>query len=116
LGFRYTDAVALPTDADRSVSPVIGGAERRALFALALSVAVAAGKVVTEETQHYAQCAVILLKAAIGDPITLAQAQSLLERWTPIGTPLEQNFSEALAMIKSRRSAVEKISYVKGQS
>jgi hypothetical protein len=79
-------------------------------------VAVAAGKVVTEETQRYAQCAVILLKAAIGDPITLAQAQSLLERWTPLGTPLEQSFTEALAVIKSRRAEVENDAYAKGQS
>src|SRR5262249_16216185 len=47
----------------QGTSPLIGGAERRALLGLALSVAVAAGDEVTEETQRYAQCAVILLKA-----------------------------------------------------
>lgn len=85
------------------MSQLIGQNERRALMAIAMTAATAAGDGVSHQGQRYAECAVHLLKAAIGDPITLAEAQQLLERWTLLGTPLEESFTEAILAIKTRR-------------
>jgi hypothetical protein len=85
------------------MSQLIGHEERRALMSIALSAAMAAGDGATYQGQRYAECAVRLLRAAIGDPITLAEAQNLLERWTMLGTPLESSFTEAILAIKNRR-------------
>src|SRR5689334_17038739 len=93
--------------------PRISGSERRVLFAIAMAAATAAAG---DEGRRFAACAVELLQAAIGEPITLAQAQRLLEHWTPLGTPLEQSFAEAISAIKTRREALEGPHYPKGQS
>ena len=87
----------------RPTPAFIGSQERRALFAIALRAAMAAGDVATAQSCHFAECAVRLLKAAIGEPITLAQAQNLLERWALVGTPLEGAIAEAVGAIKTRR-------------
>jgi len=100
----------------RPTSAFIGSQERRALLAIALRAAAAAGDVVTAQSRHYAECAVRLLKAAIGEPITLAQAQNLLERWTLLGTPLEHAFSEAIVAIKTRRQVLEDATFGEGAS
>jgi hypothetical protein len=91
----------------RPTSTFIGSQERRALLAIALRAAAAAGDAVTPQSRRFADCAVRLMKAAIGEPITLAQAQNLLERWALRGTPLEPAFSEAIVAIKTRRRAVD---------
>jgi hypothetical protein len=85
------------------MSLLIGQEERRRLMSIALNAAMAAGDGSTYQGQRYAECAVRLLRAAIGDPITLAEAQQLLERWTLLGTPLEESFTEAILAIKNRR-------------
>jgi hypothetical protein len=85
------------------MSLLIGQEERQRLMSIALNAAMAAGDGATYEGQRYAECAVRLLRAAIGDPITLAEAQQLLERWTMLGTPLEESFTEAIVAIKNRR-------------
>jgi hypothetical protein len=82
----------------------IGPTERGALLAMAIAASEAAGPAVTLETQHYAECAVTLLKAAIGATLTLDEAQTLLERCNLVGTPLEQRFFEAIDAIKDRRA------------
>jgi len=82
----------------------IGGDERRAFLAMAIAAATAAGSGGAPESPRYAACAVTLLKAAIGSPLTLDEAQALLERWTPVGTPLEQDFCAAIEGIKARRA------------
>ena len=87
------------------MSQLIGQNERRALMAIAMTAAMAAGDGTTYQGQRYAECSVRLLRAAIGDPITLAEAQELLERWTLLGTPLEDSFAEAILAIKTRRQA-----------
>jgi hypothetical protein len=86
---------------------MIGQDERRALMAIAMTAAMAAGDGHSHEGQRYAECSVRLLRAAIGDPITLAEAQLLLERWTMLGTPLEQSFTDAILAIKTRRQTVD---------
>jgi hypothetical protein len=85
------------------MSQLIGQDERRALMAIAMTAAMAAGDGLSYQGQRYAECAVRLLRAAIGDPITLAETQLLLERWTLLGTPLEESFTEAILAIKTRR-------------
>lgn len=85
-------------------------------MSLAIAAAAAAGDVVTEPAQRYADCAVRLLRAAIGDPITLAEAQDLLERWTLLGTPLEEGFSQAILAIKTRRQVLGDTSFGEGAS
>jgi hypothetical protein len=100
----------------RPTSAFIGSHERRALFAIALSAAMAAGDLATAQSRHYAECAVRLLKAAIGEPITLAQAQNLLERWALIGAPLEAAISEAIVAIKTRREVLEDATFGEGAS
>src|SRR5713101_5053357 len=85
------------------MSQLIGQDERRALMAIAMTAAMSAGDGLSYQGQRYAECAVRLLRAAIGDPITLAEAQLLLERWTLLGTPLEESFTEAILAIKTRR-------------
>jgi hypothetical protein len=85
------------------MSQLIGEDERRALMAIAMTAVMAAGDGVSYQGQRYAECAVRLLRAAIGDPITLAEAQQLLERWTLLDTPLEESFTEAILAIKTRR-------------
>ena len=89
------------------MSQMIGQDERRALMAIAMTAAMAAGDGHSYEGQRYAECSVRLLRAAIGDPITLAEAQLLLERWTMLGTPLEQSFTDAILAIKTRRHMVD---------
>ena len=83
------------------MSQFIGRDERCALMSIAMTAAMAAGP--GYHGQRYAECAVRLLKAAIGEPITLGEAQALLERWTLIGTPLEDSFSQAIFAIRTRR-------------
>ena len=100
----------------RPTSAFIGSHERRALLAIALLAATAAGDVATAQTRNYAECAVRLMKAAIGEPITLAQAQNLLERWTLIGTPLEGAISDAIVAIKTRRHVLGDASFGEGSS
>jgi hypothetical protein len=100
----------------RPTSAFIGSQERRALLAIALGAATAAGDVVTVQSCRHAECAVRLLKAAIGEPITLAQAQNLLERWTLLGTPLESAFSEAIVAIKTRRQVLGDATFGEGAS
>jgi len=85
-------------------------------MSLAMAAAMAAGDIVTGPTQRYAECAVRLLQAAIGDPITLAEAQDLLERWTLLGTPLEEGFSEAILAIKTRRQLLDDATFGEGSS
>jgi hypothetical protein len=82
----------------------IGPTERSALLAMAFVASEAADPAVTPETQRYAECAVTLLKAAIGAALTLDEAQTLLERCNLVGTPLEQRFCEAIDAIKQRRA------------
>jgi hypothetical protein len=98
------------------MSQFIGREERRALLAIALTAASAAGEAVTYQGQLYGECAVQLLKAAIGDPITLGEAQKLLERWTLLGTPLEESFSEAICAIKTRRKLLGDATFGEGAS
>lgn len=81
-----------------------------------MTAAMAAGDGITYEGQQYTQCAVHLLKAAIGDPITLGEAQKLLERWTLLGTPLEESFSEAICAIKTRRKQLGDATFGEGAS
>src|SRR5688500_65365 len=100
----------------RPTSAFIGSQERRALLAIAIRAAAAAGDDVTAASRQYAECAVRLLKAAIGEPLTLAQAQNLLERWTLLGTPLEPAFSDAIVAIKTRRQVLEDGSFGEGAS
>jgi hypothetical protein len=100
----------------RRTPAFIGTQERRALLSIALGAAMAAGDIVTAQSSHYAECAVRLLKAAIGEPITLAQAQNLLERWTLLGTPLEGAFSEAIIAIKTRRQVLGDATFGAGAS
>jgi hypothetical protein len=85
----------------------IGQDERRALMSIAMTAAMAAGDGTTYQGQRYAECAVRMLKAAIGEPITLAEMQELLERWTMLGTPLEATFAEAILAVKTRRQQVD---------
>jgi hypothetical protein len=87
-------------------------------MSLAMAAATAAGEgdAVTRPAQRYADCAVRLLKAAIGDPITLAEAQGLLERWALLGTPLEESFSQAILAIKTRRQVLGDASFGEGGS
>lgn len=100
----------------KPTSAFIGSQERRALLAIALGAATAAGDGGTAQSRHYAECAVRLLRAAIGEPITLAQAQKLLEHWTLLGTPLEPAFSEAIVAIKTRRQVLEDATFGEGAS
>jgi hypothetical protein len=100
----------------RPTSAFIGSQERRALLSIALRAATAAGDVATSQSRHYAECAVRLLKAAIGEPITLGQAQNLLERWTLLGTPLEAAISDAIIAIKTRRQVLGDASFGEGAS
>ena len=98
------------------MSQLIGQDERRALMAIAMTAAMAAGDGTSYQGQRYAECSVRLLRAAIGDPITLAEAQELLERWTMLGTPLEDSFTEAILAIKNRRQVVGDATFGKGAS
>ena len=82
----------------------IGPSERKALLSMAVAATEAAGSAVTPQSQRYATCAVALLKAAIGGPMTLDEAQALLERSGLVGTPLEQSACEAIDAIKARRA------------
>ena len=100
----------------RPRSAFIGSQERRALLAIALGAAAAAGDIVTAQSRQYAECAVRMMKAAIGEPITLAQAQHLLERWTLLGTPLESAFSDAIVAIKTRRQVLGDATFGEGAS
>ena len=100
----------------RPTSAFIGSQERCALLSIALLAAGAAGDEVTVQSRHYAECAVRLLRAAIGEPITLAQAQNLLERWTLLDTPLETAFSDAILAIKNRRQVLEDATFGAGAS
>ena len=72
-----------------------------------MSIAMRAAQEATDggpqQSSRYAECALRLLQAAIGDPMTLGEAQKLLEHWTLIGTPLEESFSRAILDIKTRR-------------
>jgi hypothetical protein len=70
---------------------------------MAVAATQAAGSVVTPESQRYATCAVKLLKAAIGGPLTLDDAQTLLERCSLVGTVLERSCCDAVDAIKARR-------------
>jgi hypothetical protein len=100
----------------RPISAFIGSQERQALLSIAIRAATAAGDGITAEARHYAECAVRLLKAAIGEPITLAQAQNLLERWALLGTPLEAAISDAIVAIKTRRQVLGDESFGQGAS
>jgi hypothetical protein len=82
----------------------IEASERKVFLSMALAATAAAGPAVTLESRRFAACALALLKAAIGDPLTLDQAQSLLERCILFGTPLEQSFCEVIDAIKARRA------------
>jgi hypothetical protein len=93
----------------RRTPAFIGSQERRALLSIALGAAMAAGDVVTAQSSHYAECAVRLLKAAIGE-------QNLLERWALLGTPLEGAFSEAIIAIKTRRQVLGDATFGAGAS
>jgi hypothetical protein len=101
---RVRDTVRVEIYRAKQMPFYIGASERQALLSMAIAATQAAGSVVTPETQRYAACAVTLMKAAIGDPLTLDEAQTLLERCSLVGTPLEQRFCETVDAIKARRA------------
>jgi hypothetical protein len=101
---RTRDTVRVEIYRAKQMPLYIEASERTALLSMAVAATQAAGSVVTPESQRYAACAVTLMKAAIGDPLTLDEAQTLLERCSLVGTPLEQRFCETVDAIKARRA------------
>jgi hypothetical protein len=98
------------------MSKLIDQHERRALMSLAMKAAMAAGRGATHEQRDYARFAVCLLQAAIGEPITLAEAQRILERGSLCGTPFEEGVSQAILAIKARRELLGDLSLDRGAS
>jgi len=87
-----------------TVARYLGPRERMLLMSVATDAASAATEAGGSTLGfHYATCAAALLRAAIGDAMTLEDAVTLLERWNMAGTPLERRFYDAVSAIRERR-------------